>query len=231
VSQQSIVIFPGGASPLDPKYIGVYKTLTDEARKKKCLCTVIQYPGQRGIESGHLNYTSALQASLEVCRREQPNWIIARSYGCAVAAGALGMAEEWSKKCQGAVFWGPYSDAAIKKMFPTLQHKLELIQKYRVERNTWLADDFFDGVPNMESLVERVSCSLRFVRGTLDSSTDRGQLNLLDNAHRRSMPSKIKNVYEIEGLEHEVDASKVSAAQLAEYLELLFNPNIPIMNS
>lgn len=233
-SSPVFVLLPGTSSPTGSEsYVRVYSAIEREANRLGYDYHLVDYPGQAGVSSGVLRYETALASALTDCRRLEPERLIARSFGCNVAAGVLGSGEAWVSACHGAVFWGPFFNRAIEDDFGTAakmeQRKLEY-QEYGVH----LADDLFSALPDLSGLICDVRCNIRLARGSLDKYNTSNDLSELGTVHRHHASEFECEVSKVEGAEHAVNPGEVSQDVLAQYLRCLFvpigqfnNPNVP----
>jgi len=227
MSRQKILVLPGssGRNGSD-RYEQVYATIEREAGRRDYDCRVISYPGQGGKMSGLLNYSSALATTLMACHEFNPDRLIGRSFGCVVAAGALGSEDEWVNKCKEAILWGPGFRATLDRLFSTTEKKLEAIKGF-ADYDTFLSPDYFDTLPSIENLIGIAKCNLRIARGSGDKYNTKDDLNYLAAVHHRMQPGYSREVVEVSGLIHEVIQAEVSSEELlARYFGCLFDPII-----
>ena len=91
------------SSPLSPRYKEVYQHIADLAGSHGYESLVAAYPGHgRGV----LTFKGAVESAKRQCVKSKPVWIIARSFGCDVAAEILSD-NAVTKGVEGAVLWGP----------------------------------------------------------------------------------------------------------------------------
>lgn len=224
MKKRRVLIFPGGTSAIhSDRHKKAITVIEVEARRREYECSVVHYPGHDGESSGALNYRSAVDKAHVLCHDFQPNWLIARSFGCVVAVAVLASQEGWLDQCEGAVLWGPYFGAAVERLVPNDEKKRQMIDKYRRERKTFLASDFFQ-IPPIENLIRKVRCDMRLVRGTRDSSTSSEEMEFLGAVHHRAQPDYLSEVVVIGGLTHEVVEEDLSAELMALYHDSLFAP-------
>lgn len=184
----------------------------------------VLYPGHpdpSGVTVGKLSFRSALIEVIEQCRKIEPAWIVGRSFGALIAPAALGCGEAWVKKCRGAVLWGPgfsrFNDAA----WPTPAHKAKAVDEYKAF-GTHLVSDFFDTLPDIETLIPAAACNLRFARGEKDKYNSLDDLRMLAEIHARSQLGFKSVVLELKGLDHTPTPGKLDAEERDLYFDCLF---------
>jgi hypothetical protein len=187
---------------------------------------LIQYPGhpdKKGVRAGELNFHNALRVALEQCELIRPEWMIGRSFGATVGIAALGSGASWVRSCTGAVLWGPAFNKYLHALWPTEQDKMDMIQEYR-RFNTSVADNFFQTLPDIESLVNNAESNLRFARGANDSYNSLEELKRLELIHTTAQPTFMRDVIELDGFDHTPTSSKLTRVQREEYFRCLFKP-------
>ena len=100
---------------------------------------------------------------------------------------------------QRSVLWGPgfsrFNDAA----WPTPAHKAKAVDEYKAF-GTHLVSDFFDTLPDIETLIPAAACNLRFARGEKDKYNSLDDLRMLAEIHARSQSGFKSVVLELKGL-------------------------------
>jgi|GEM_PF-6162541 len=185
---------------------------------------LLQYPGQpdkRGITEGKLSFCAALLRVLQGCTKIEPDWIIGRSLGALLAPAALSCGGDWVKSCKGAVMWGPGFKTYMNEQWPDAQSKAAVIEDYK-KFQTHLASDFFDTLPEVETLVSGAACNLRFARGSKDKYNSKEDLQTLEAIHSTSQPAFKREVVEIKGVDHTPTPKKLSSEKLKQYFDCLF---------
>jgi hypothetical protein len=165
---------------------------------------LVLYPGhpdREGITAGRLSFASAQQRVLLECERIEPDWIIGRSFGASQALASLSCGLDWVKKCRGAVIWGLPIGKYVNAMWPTPEDRDKTIEEYR-GFGTDLVADFFDTLPEVESLAPTAACHLRFLRGSKDGYNSLEDLNALGQIHAETQPAFRREVIELEGFDH-----------------------------
>ena len=217
-----ILLLPGGASPVgSQQYKQAYAVIEEEAARRNFECRTVAYPGQNGRASGLLNYPRSLKTTLQVCREYKPHWLIGRSFGCAVAAGALGVDEEWRSGCQGAALWGPCLRETIYRVWPTVESREREVDEFET-RGTYLSLDYFQDYPAIDELINFSKSNLRLVRGSEDFFNSNEDLGYLAAIHGQAQPNYKRDVVVIEGLKHTVTRGDVSPELLSRYFDSLF---------
>ncbi len=222
--KRSALILPGAASPKSPTYAGVYAAIEEEAQRRGFQCCLLHYPGQEGGESGRLSYASALLVATESLRRIRPAWIVARSFGCLVAVGALSCREKWVSDVEGVVLWGPVSRAGLLRLFPGSREKENEIQRYRKRHNTWMERDFFDSQPTLGYMIQSARTNLRLVRGAVDQYNDEQDIAELHSLHSSAQPGLSCEAREVAGLAHTVNIEETNDDLVWQYFDALFDP-------
>lgn len=185
---------------------------------------LVQYPGhpdRAGVSTGQLSFSTALVRVIEECERIEPHWIVGRSFGASIALAALGCQRTWVKACRGAVLWGPAFNKYLEALWPTPEDKARMIREYE-KFNTLLAPDFFETLPDIETLVRNAEGNLRFARGTEDGYNSSEDLRNLETIHRVMQPAFKRQVIELKGFDHTPVSAKLTAAQREKYFECLF---------
>ena len=173
-SCDTLVIIPGLASPdhsdCTPVYrtlrsvavsIGGYKTVTDDLR----------WPGQsdaKGDVHGQLTFFGAaqrLEQALAARTAEgRPIHLIARSFGCAVAASVLAKSAN-ADVCEHAIFWGPPPYWMWWDTF--VRHRDKYFAR-SADKGCRLAASFVQDIEPIEAHAKGIRCPVRFATGELD---------------------------------------------------------------
>ena len=186
---------------------------------------LVLYPGhpdENGTTNGTLSFCSALLKVLDDCRKLQPEWIIGRSLGALLAPAALSCGGDWVKVCRGAVMWGPGFKTYMDAEWPTAERKAAAIASY-LKHGTRLASDYFDTIPEVESLVPGAKSNLRFARGTADKYNSNGDLKRLELLHSAAQPGFKRRVVFLERVDHTPTRWTLSAEQIQCYFNCLFD--------
>lgn len=214
---KKVLILPGTSNPVSPNYREVYDDIVDIADRHGFASTIVAYPGHgRGL----LTFKGAVHNARSLLREYRATWIIARSFGCAVAAEVLAD-ERLAENIEGAVFWGPTLSNWVRRFLPTELARRRETAKYR-KYDANLADDFLDDFPMLEVNIERAFCNIRLVRGVKDKYNSREDLDFLAAVHRRGQPRKICSVLELSGLGHTIVPTTRTSQQLTNYSDALF---------
>ena len=218
-----VIMLPGSSNPEgSPKYKRVYAAIEQESARCGFNCHTVPFPGH-GTTLGKLNYKNALEAASNECRRIEPAWLIARSFGCLVAAGVCGSADAWVGKCRGVVFWGPFFKRALHSEFGTPSVFQVTKENYR-KCEAFLTDDYFATLPEFDRLIASCRCNVRLARGTEDDLNTRNDLREFGRAHQLHQRGFVLEIVEVEGAKHSVDPAETSTLVLAEYARCLFEP-------
>src|SRR5258708_1945902 len=125
--KRKLLILPGTSSPLSARYQDVYQHIIDMANSKGYDSLVATYPGHgRGV----LTFKGAVQKAKRLCAEYKPVWIIARSFGCDVAAEMLAD-KRLATQVKGAVLWGPALGNWARRFFPTAAARRKETASYR----------------------------------------------------------------------------------------------------
>jgi hypothetical protein len=207
------------------EYRGALELIEAGARRYGFEPNKVLYPGhpnRSGVTVGKLSFQSALSEVKEQCRKIEPAWIVGRSFGALIAPAALSCGEVWVQGCRGSVLWGPgfrrFNDAA----WPTPAHKAQAVDEYKAF-GTHLVSDFFDTLPDIETLVPAAACNLKFARGEKDKYNSIDDLKRLADIHARSQSGFKNIVIELKGLDHTPTPSKLNAEECDLYFDCLFS--------
>lgn len=199
-----LLLLPGTSNPRSPRYRQVFEDIINLAAEQRFTSLVASYPGHG---RGTLTFKAALMKTRLQWKRYQPTWVIARSFGCAVAAALLADSS-LAANIKGAVFWGPTLSNWVRRFLPTQAQRKKEIASYR-KYDANLFRTFLDDFPMLEVMIENAASHIRLVRGTRDKYNPLEDLNFLAAIHRRGQPLKISEVVEIPGLEHTIVPSKL----------------------
>jgi hypothetical protein len=220
-----VIVLPGSSSPIgSPYYKEIYATIEDEARNRGFEIITVVYPGQMGESSGLLEYSTAVERSLEACRTFRPNWMIGRSFGCSIATGVLGVDEDWLAELKSAALWGPCTRRTLHRIWPTVEDREREIAEYR-KHGTYVSLDFFDSYPAIETLIGGARCHLRLIRGSDDIFNSDSELEELAAFHDSTQPSFRSETAKLEGAKHTVTKENVTAPLLKKYLNCILPGN------
>jgi hypothetical protein len=214
--KRKLFLLPGMSSPLSEKYKAIFQHIIELASSRGHESLVATYPGHG---SGVLTFEGAIEMAKRQCAEYKPTWVIARSFGCDVAADILSD-KSLAKDVQGAVLWGP-ALGNWPKRFPTAAERREYLASYR-KYGTNISDTFLDDFPALELIIEKTQCNIRLVRGTNDDSNFREDLDFLAAVHKRGQASRKCEVVEIPGLAHTIEPSSCTDKQLKAYADALF---------
>ena len=219
--RRKLLILPGTSNPFSSGYKEVYQHISNLANSHGYESMLGSYPGHG---EGNLTFEGAIAAAQHQCAEYKPVWVIARSFGCDVAAEILS-ADALAQGIEGAILWGPTLGNWARRFFPTAADRRKEIAQYR-EYGANLADDFLDNFPALELIIEKTRCNIRLIRGTKDTSSFREDLDFLAAVHKRGQPSRICEVVEIPGVSHTIVPAACTDRQLADYSNALFRPFI-----
>lgn len=183
---------------------------------------LVVYPGHpstNGITTGQLSFHSALQKVRAECRIVQPQWIIGRSLGAPLASAALNCQEEWVRHCAGAVLWGPGFRTQMNRFWPTAESTAQAVEDCRTFQ-THLTADYFETLPDVESLVVAAECNLRLARGSLDKYNSAEDLRQLERLHAKAQTSFSRHVVIFD---HTPTRAKLDDRQIELYFRCLFS--------
>jgi hypothetical protein len=206
------------------EYKNALDLIGELATKYAFQISLVQYPGhptKEGVTTGELNFSSALSTVLVDCARFEPEWIIGRSFGALLIPAVLGSTAGWIRKCKGAVMWGPGFKRFNDKVWGKPEQKKQAIKDYR-KFHTHLASDFFDTLPEVESLVPSADSNLRFARGTEDKFNSTEDLYHLSRLHEEAQPHMKREVTILAGFDHTPTKEKLSDQQIEQYSKCLF---------
>ena len=219
-----VLVLPGSSSPWgSARYQTVYALIQTLAEELHWWHKLRPYRGQTGKSSETLSYTSAVEDVLRDCAACRPTWLVARSFGCHVAAGALAAGGEWLSDCRGAVLWGPVLSHVVTREYATetaRQADTEGHKRYGV----FLASDFHSTLPAIESLIPKIRCNLRLCRGSKDDLNNIADLDNLANLHAQTQCNFQRDVCEVIGVEHSVVPQGLSEETRECYQKCLFSP-------
>jgi hypothetical protein len=213
-----VMILPGSTSPRGSSYYeDIYSTIEDEARKRGLQVLTVLYPGQDGDGNGFLSYETAVESTLKTCRQYHPNWLIARSFGCSVAAGILSVDENWIENVEMAILWGPCMRRTLNKIWPSIKRKRDEIVEYR-RNGTNVSLDFFEQYPAIEDTIADAKCNIRLIRGSEDIFNSDIDLEELKNTHAVKQPNFRREIKILIGAKHTVTNKNVPSSVLNQYL-------------
>lgn len=212
-----LLLLPGTSNPHSARYKEIFQHMMDLASAHGYESLIATYPGHgRGV----LTFKGAVEKAKHQCAECKPVWIIARSFGCDVAAEMLSD-EALAERVESCVLWGPALGNWARRFFPTVAARRKETASYR-KYGANLSDTFLDDFPALELIIEKTQCDIRLVRGTNDISNFREDLDFLAAVHKRGQPSRICEVVEIPGLAHTIKPTDCTEQQLAEYADALF---------
>lgn len=218
---QRVLVLPGSSSPRHPKYVPVYEDLLGAARDRGLSSQLVLFPGQDPGRNDLLTHRQSVSAALAAAREFQPDWLVARCYGCVVALELLRLREAWVAQCRGAVLYGPVLRAAYDCVMPDRESTQTFLGSVA---GTRMDPDFYpsDELPFSDELVDSISLPLWFARGSLERDNSMEDLQAIAAAYGPT--GQGCRWREVAGAPHSVSRASLPEAVWQEYEATLLDP-------
>ena len=217
-----ILLLPGSSGWKGSKaYQDMFTEWENEARRCGFSPHLVSYPGQDPCApEERLTLEGAIRVTRSACDETRPTWMIARSFGCQVALGAVASGGPWLSSLRGVTLWGPCLLSTYQRMWPTLESQLASAEGYR-RYGTFIEPEFYAGTA-LETLVRDAACHIRIVRGSSDEYSISEDLAFLASIHRRFQFRWSCTTVELNGLTHKAHASEMTDPVAKAYFDALF---------